>query len=532
MKRSFILASLTSLLLFLIFPLFSLWPLAFVSLIPLYFGFENLSTHRTFLVTWLSGFFFFCGLLHWIVFNPAVESWVRPLLYLGVMLIAAYLSLFLAASFTLAKWLTGKLNIPFWWAAPFGLVLFDFIRSHGILGFPWGSLGYSLARWTSAIQMASITGVYGVTFWIVLVNGLIYGLIKYFIANRPFRLTPRFFLRMALVLLVFALPPLTGKLMLFPVNKKIRNSPLLNVSLIQGNIQQGFRWDREFREYNWQIYDSLSRQAVKQPVDLLVWPETALPFYLRYEPEYYLRALSLANDLKSSILTGVPDFSYEPNRQTQLYYNSAFLIRPIYGLTGSYAKRHLVPFGERFPYKEKIPFIRNINFGEGEWTPGADSIIFDMGGINFSCMICFESIFPEIARQQVGRGARFLVNITNDGWFGRSGAARQHAEMAVFRAVEQRRAIARCANSGISMFILPTGEIIKPTPLYKQMIITNAIPLLNNRTFYQKYGDLFVLLILIVSIFPLMALLVKSLPFNLPKSFLPRKHRVFGRVNS
>jgi apolipoprotein N-acyltransferase len=524
MKRSFILASLTSLLLFLIFPLFSLWPLTFVSLIPLYFGIENLSTHRTFLVTWLSGFFFFCGLLHWIVFNPAVESWVRPLLYLGVVLIAAYLSLFLAASFTLAKWLAGKLNIPFWWAAPFVLVLFDFIRSHGILGFPWGSLGYSLARWTSAIQMASITGVYGVTFWIVLVNGLIYGLIKYFIANRPFRLTPRFFLRMALVLLVFALPPLTGKLMLFPVNKKMRNSPLLNVSLIQGNIQQGFRWDREFREYNWQIYDSLSRQAVKQPVDLLVWPETALPFYLRYEPEYYLRALSLANDLKSSILTGVPDFSYEPNRQTQLYYNSAFLIRPIYGLTGSYAKRHMVPFGERFPYKEKIPFIRNINFGEGEWTPGADSIIFDMGGINFSCMICFESIFPEIARQQVGRGARFLVNITNDGWFGRSGAARQHAEMAVFRAVEQRRAIARCANSGISMFIMPTGEIIKPTPLYKQMIITNSIPLLNNRTFYQKHGDLFVLFILIAWLLPILALLVKAVPFNLPKSLLPWKH--------
>jgi apolipoprotein N-acyltransferase len=514
MRRSFILASLTSLLLLLIFPLFSLWPLAFVSLIPLYFGIENLSLKKTFQAAWLSGFLFFCGLLHWIVFNPAVEGWVRPLLYLGVVLIAAYLSLFLAAAFSLSKWLAGRLNMPFCWAAPFGLVLFDFLRSHGILGFPWGSLGYSLARWTSAIQMASFTGVYGVTFWIVLMNGLIYGLIKYFIAHRPFRLTTPVVLRISVVLLALVVPPLMGQLMLIPVTKEMRNAPRLNISLIQGNIQQGFRWDKEFREYNWLTYDSLSRQAVKQPVDLLVWPETALPFYLRFEPEYYLRALSLANDLKSSILTGVPDFSYQPNQQIQLYYNSAFLIRPVYGLTGSYAKSHLVPFGERFPYKDKIPFIRNVNFGEGEWTPGADSIIFDMGGINFSCMICFESIFPEIARQQAGRGARFLVNITNDGWFGRSGAARQHAEMAVFRAVEQRRAIARCANSGISMFILPTGEIINPTPLYKQMIITTSIPLLNNRTFYQKHGDLFVLFILIAWLLPLLVLLVKSVPFK------------------
>jgi len=242
----------------------------------------------------------------------------------------------------------------------------------------------------------------------------------------------------------------------------------------------------------------------------LVWPETALPFYLRYEPDYFLKMLSLANDLRSSILTGVPDFAYDPKTQKQLYYNSVFLIRPVLGMTGSYAKSHLVPFGERFPYKEKIPFIKNVNFGEGEWTPGADSIIFNLGGITFSCMICFESIFPEIARRQVRQGARFLVNITNDGWFGRSGAARQHADMAVFRAVEQRRAIARCANSGISMFVMPSGKILKPTGLYQQVIIFNQLPLLNIRSFYQRFGDAFVILVLIVILGATVTALVKS----------------------
>jgi len=500
MRRSFFLASLTGLLLVLIFPLFSFWPLSFIALIPLYYGIESLSIRRTFFISWLGGFLFFGGLLYWIVLKPAVGKWVRPLLYLGLILIAAYLSLFFAASFTLAKWLERRLFVPVWLITPFSIVLFDYLRSHGILGFPWGSMGYGLARWISVIQIASYTGIYGVTSWIVLMNGLIYASMRNIQANRPQFITAAAVRRMTLVLLVFAIPLLLGRYMLLRTNEAMKNAPILNIALIQGNIEQGFRWDKEFREYNWQTYDSLSRQAAKQPIDLFVWPETALPFYLRYEPVFFSRITSLADTLKSSICTGIPDFSYDPKTQRQFYYNSAFLIRPVYGLTGTYAKSHLVPFGERFPYKERIPFIKNINFGEGEWTPGTDSIIFNLGGIRFSCMICFESIFPEIARNQVAKGARFLVNITNDGWFGRSGAARQHAEMAVFRAIEERRAIARCANSGISMFILPTGEIIKPTRLFEQAIIINSLPLLTGRTFYQRFGDLFVLIIFMTTL--------------------------------
>jgi apolipoprotein N-acyltransferase len=177
----------------------------------------------------------------------------------------------------------------------------------------------------------------------------------------------------------------------------------------------------------------------------------------------------------------------------QAFYNSAFLILPNEGLAASYAKSHLVPFGERFPYKEKIPFLKEVDFGEGEWTPGADSVIFRTTLADFSCLICFESIFPEISRTQVGQGAKFMVNITNDGWFGRSGAARQHADMSVFRAVEQRRAIARCANSGISMFVMPTGRVISRTGLFEQAILQAEVPLTSGSTFYQRHGDIFVL---------------------------------------
>ncbi|MDI6741006.1 MAG: apolipoprotein N-acyltransferase, partial [Candidatus Edwardsbacteria bacterium] len=165
---------------------------------------------------------------------------------------------------------------------------------------------------------------------------------------------------------------------------------------------------------------------------------------------------------------------------------------------GPDATWHIAPFGERFPLKEHIPFIRNVNFGEGEWTPGTDTVLFRLDTLAFANLICFESIFPEITRSQARRGADFFVNITNDGWFGRSGAARQHADMAVIRAVETRRAIARCANSGISMFIMPDGAIRKPTPLYQQVVIMEDIPVMGGTTFYSRFGDLFLLLVMLL----------------------------------
>jgi apolipoprotein N-acyltransferase len=156
----------------------------------------------------------------------------------------------------------------------------------------------------------------------------------------------------------------------------------------------------------------------------------------------------------------------------------------------------LVPFGERFPLKDKIPGLRRVSFGEGEWTPGADTVVLDHPKSRISCLICFESIFPAIARRQAARGSRLFVNITNDGWFGRSGAARQHAEMSVFRAVEQRRSVARCANSGVSMFVTPSGRICQPTDLYVQAAIVQNLPLLDVRTVYGKLGDWVVWLLL------------------------------------
>lgn len=511
-KRSmqFMLAGLTSLLLFSAFPLLTLWPLAFVCLIPLMAAVKELSARKTFMLSWLSGTLFYIGLLHWIVFNPAVEGWVKPLLYLGVVLIGFYLSLYFALSFALAKWLAARTRMPFWAWLAICIPTLDLLRSQGLLGFPWGSLGYALVPWTNGIQMASLTGVYGLTCWAVLVNGLLFGLGSMIWDQRAglsetFRKPKTIAMSLGLVLLL-VLPPWLGSLAVRSVEKLSLCSPRLNTALIQGNIQQGMRWDKEFQRFNFEEYKRLTLDASAQKVGLVVWPETALPFYLRFQPLYGNQMRQLADQTNSLILTGVPDMAADEN-QKELYFNAAFLFAPGRGLLGSYAKSRLVPFGERFPLKDRIPFLKNVNFGEGEWTAGSDTIVFETPEAALSCLICFESIFPEISRHQVNKGSKILVNITNDGWFGRSGAAMQHAQMAVLRAVENRRAVARCANSGISMFILPTGKVLQPTPLYKQTVTVESLPLLSVRTFYSRYGDVFqyglILLIAIGVLIPL-----------------------------
>jgi apolipoprotein N-acyltransferase len=490
-------------LLWLAFPPLSLWPLCFAALVPLLWAVRGATVRRAFAIGAFFGLAFFAALLHWIVYNPAVEGWVKPLLYLGVALAGAYLSLSVAVPLALAAWIARGGRVP-WWAAFAALLpLSDYVRGQGLLGFPWGGLGYALVRWTSAIQMASVTGIYGLTCWVALVNGLIYWIaldVEKVKRDSEGLLQGRLVGKAIVLLIVFLIPPVYGRWMLAAVRREMAQAPAIKVALVQGNIEQGLRWDDEFKALNWETYDSLSRQvAVSEKPQLIIWPETALPFYLRFEEKYFPAICALADSLGCAIYTGTPDMAYDPVGRQQLYYNAAFLIAPAYGLVGTYAKSHLVPFGERFPLKDRIPWLRDVNFGEGEWTPGADTVLFDLGGLRISSLICFESIFPEIARRQAARGARLMVNITNDGWFGRSGAARQHADMAVLRAVETRRPVARCANSGVSMFILPDGTVLKATPLYKQVTLVHDLPLTIRRTFYNRFGDAFALSLLLIA---------------------------------
>jgi apolipoprotein N-acyltransferase len=209
------------------------------------------------------------------------------------------------------------------------------------------------------------------------------------------------------------------------------------------------------------------------------------------------------------MLIGAQHFRREETQYA--YYNSAFLFKPNHSGFEIYDKINMVPFSERVPYREKLGFLNKIQLGQSDFTRGNSFTVFHLPQGNFGVLICFESVFPALVRKFVNRGADFLVNITNDAWFGKTSGPFQHAQASVFRAIENRITIARCANTGISMFVDPYGRTSQITPIGSRKIIMQNVTLQKGKTFYTKHGDWLAYLCLIVALGILSSL------------FLPRK---------
>jgi apolipoprotein N-acyltransferase len=233
----------------------------------------------------------------------------------------------------------------------------------------------------------------------------------------------------------------------------------------------------------------LTEKLASRNTDLIIWPETAAPFHLRYEPDYMSLLTRTVDRLGVPLLLGFPDAIPEENGALA-YYNSAGLMLPGLGIVKKYDKIHLVPFGERIPYDDVFRFLKKVDFGQANFGIGKDNTVFRLNDEKFSVLICFESIFPELVRSFKVEGANFLVNITNDEWFGRSAAPYQHAYMAVFRAVENRASVARCANTGISMLIDPWGRVTLRSGLFTREALAGKIKLVSAETFFTRHGFL------------------------------------------
>lgn len=476
--KSLVLALLTSILLILSFPPFGWGFLAFIAFVPLGLAVRNKTPKGAFGCGYVSGLAFFLGLLHWIVLNPAVEGWVKPLLYLGVLLIAGYLGLFIAAYAGLTRVLSSRGRIPAWLAGPFLFTALEFLRSLGWTGFPWGTLGYTQAHALTFVQFAETTAVWGVSFWVMGVNSLVLEVI----------LAPNAKRRMVFLSSLFTLILLPLAHGLEVMNHHRVLSQTIRVALVQGNIFQDEKWQDP--DFSLKTFAEMTQETAKQKPDLIVWPETAVPCFLNTDWGCRNSVEKIVQESVTYLLTGAED--WEPiGAKGIAYYNSGFLFAPDGAILGRYHKTHLVPFGESIPFKDKIPFLRKVQFGEAEWSPGGSPMVFLHPKAMFSLLICFESIFPDEVRKQVASGSRLLVNITNDSWFGKTGAAQQHAQMSVFRAIENRVPIARCANSGVSMFVDPYGRTSQATDLFVRAAIVGDLALRDETTFYTRYGDLF-----------------------------------------
>jgi apolipoprotein N-acyltransferase len=221
---------------------------------------------------------------------------------------------------------------------------------------------------------------------------------------------------------------------------------------------------------------------------LIIWPETATGSYLRREPAQVLQVSEFAARTGVPVFSGYPDWRLAVDGKVEQV-NAAGMFAPDRGIGPTYAKRHLVPFGERMPFQRVFPALGRLELGQAEWTPGTGTVLFPSTAGPFSCLVCFESIFPDLAREDVRRGARWLVNITNDEWFGDSPALYQHAAMAPFRAVENHVPLARCANTGVTMIADAYGRVTRRLAVWKAGVLIATLPPPGRPTFFTRVGD-------------------------------------------
>jgi len=484
----FALAVCSGLLLGLAFPPFCQGWVVFVALVPVLHVIAGSARGRGPLgwrsllgLGWVFGFVFFLVLLHWIA-SLTTERMVYPSLRWPAALVAsAYLGLYPALSVVVAGIVCRRLGTRGLWVAPFAWTLVEAARGAGTLGFPWGSAGYGLLPYPALMQGASLGGVDLLSFWIVSVNVAVWRLGASL--GRP---GGRRLRSAAIVALVVVIPWAWGR-------ARIPREPpelLGRVGIVQPSARGDEKWDPANRDASFGVLEQGTRRLSVKDVDLIVWPETAVPLYLRYDAEYFGRTASLARWVARPLLVGFPDAG-EAEDGRGLKYNAAGLFDPNGTLARTYWKIHLVPFGEAIPWQDVLPILERIDLGEGDYSPGREVIVFDGPIGRFSVLICFESIFPRLARRFVQRGAEFLVNITNDDWFGDTPAAAQHAAMAVFRAVENGVSVVRCANSGISGLVDPYGRILARTPLFERLEVVVAVPVPLSGTLYRRTGNAF-----------------------------------------
>ena len=483
--------------------------------------------------SYLVGLLFFLGSMWWLT---KLTAFGGPLALIGWLVLCAYLALYFGAFGYFAhrlldSGLPGPPRLPAGagWTLDSGLesrvlglesrvwslitipslwVALEYLRSHLLSGLGWNLLGYSQTPSLTAIQLANVTGVWGVSFLITMVN---VGIAGYVTGQERRRTIP-----LLLALLAVWGGWAYGKAQLVHQN----SGPSLRVAVVQGNIPQDDKWDETRQRPILDQYERLTRQVAAQRPDLIIWPETAVPAFLGLHEAVTARILALNRELGIPLLVGAPTGRFEGPQL--LMGNSAILVEDG-RLAAQYDKLHLVPFGEFIPGESFAPWLRSVLPPIGEFTPGQHDTVFDVPvasiesrvsslnpkpetrnpKLRFSTLICFEDVFPELARRFVQQGAQLLVTITNDAWFGDTAAAYQHAQAATFRAVELGVPMIRAANTGWSGCIDAQGRWLTSVhdthgkELFVEGVATCDVSSAVPSTPYARWGDWFAWLCLL-----------------------------------
>lgn len=480
------------------FPAAGLAPLAWVALVPLLHSLWKKSGKEAFWSGFVFGMVYFFGTLYWIYHSINYYGGVSFAVSICiVLLLCCYLALFPAVFSVLFIQIYRKTKLPALFIAPVLWVTLEFARSYALTGFPWSSIGYSQYRFLSLIQVADITGIYGISFLILAING----------AGADLLLTRKRLNKMPLFPLSYSVAGFVSLVVLIVAAygygsfrlSEHRPGSSFTISVIQGNIEQDRKWEPSYQQEVLAVYEKLSQEALSASASLLVWPETAVPFYFEYDVQNTDKLMQFQKDLGSYLLFGSVMVKDRMRERTELT-NSVILLDREGKKSFTYDKIHLVPFGEYVPLRSILFFVDKLVAGIGDYVPGRQYTRAETELGSFGTVVCYEVIFPGLVRKFFVSGGDFIVTITNDAWFGKTAGPYQHFSMAVFRAIENRKPLIRAANTGISGFIDSNGRILAQSGLFAREVLTKNITTDSTRTFYTRYGDLFSYLCIVISI--------------------------------
>jgi apolipoprotein N-acyltransferase len=522
---AWLLVLLSSVLQVLIFPLAGLYVLSWVAFAPLIVavlrarpagaleieGSANLQAAtpgQAFLLAYASGILWYAGTCYWIYDTMHDHGGLSaPVALLALFLFCLYLGLYHGLFGLLLSLAVGPgrddrralLATPFLWVAV------ELARTR-VTGFPWNLLGTAQVDNISLSRITTWTGVYGVSFEIMLVN----------VAVAAAFLVPRK-KRNTLLMASFAAAAVlqAGRLV---------DAPALAADhaalLVQENIPVDTNWTRNTFEQalseltDLSVKNAAAESTVSSKVDLIVWPESPAPFFTN-DPLFRDSVGRMAREAHSWVVTGAIGSTPATKNGgiASQVFNSAVLVSPAGEWTARYDKVHLVPFGEYLPFPRLFAFAGGLTKEVGEFGMGESRSPLDAGGIRLGVFICYESVFPDEVRQFANNGAQVLVNLSNDGWYGDSGAYAQHLNQTRMRAIENGRWLLSATNTGVTASIDPYGRTVGRLPRKQRAALVAHYALTSVTTFYTRHGDWFAGLCAIISAG---ALLTR---FVLPKKF-------------
>lgn len=501
-------AGLSGLLCALAFPPFNFAPLACCFLVPLLWAVAGKGVSFAFRLGFFAGVCFFSVLLWWLIPTlarfGAMEIWVAaPIIGLLILYLSLFWGIWAVFWVFLQRKGLAQWQICLWASALWGWL--EWCREIFFTGFPWGNPIYALSEFPIFLQLTEIIGIHGLVAVLILLNLLLWQVLE---ALKEMRMR-----QAALVsLLFFAIVTMSflyGRWRMEIVRAQDVGFPSLPVAVLQGSFPMDVKYLPEFYEETVNRYTQLARNSLKEMqqqgllslenttkiLPVMVMPETAAPFYFQEMGPAAQRLLYLAYDLNTWLLFGSLAYVPAPDGGKAMLgqLNSAYLIDSQPRVLGRYDKRHLVPFGEYLPLNGTLEWLREIFPTAGDFLPGvADNIVLKANGLCIGVLICFESIFPELSAEMTRAGARILSVITNDAWFGKTGAPYQHEAMSVFRAIETRRWLLMSANTGVSSVFTPWGERVGQIGLFEPGYLVANAHLREDITFYAARGHVIV----------------------------------------